>query len=355
MDFDLESGVVSAVQPASPAEEAGLLIGDRITRIYGYGWPEVNTRLLLLPLPWREGTPTPMTIERGGEIRELVVVTGAPSWELQLEKLVRSLIALVCWVTGLLLGTSPRASDRGLRWTGWFWVVLAGTLSLYPLTQITSYVLTVGVLWFQSTVLAPVAVAVHSWYPLRPTSATAQRRTLWVLLGTIGVGQLVALGMALVASSTIVLYTQLYDMVRLVFLLSFGLSALLLSAAYFTTPIAHIRRQIRLLGAACVLAVAWASLLLLARLAGPPVENLVPPAAFPLGGIFIPLAYLVGGVDVDLMRIDQVVRRVLLNTLTVLATLTLLVLAGRSGWIVLTPTLVVVVGVLLYGPLYRLF
>lgn len=351
-NFNLSSGVVLAVQPESPADNAGLLVGDRVTRIYGYPWLEVNTRLLLLPLPWREGTPTPMTIERGGVVQELVVRTSAPTLSLQFEKVVRSLIALVCWVTGFMLGTSPRAANHGLRWTGWFWVLLGGTLSVYPLTQITSYVLTVGVLWFQCTVLAPVAVAVHYWYPPRPTSLSAQRRALWLLISAIGLGQFIALRTMFVAPATTVLYEQLLDVVRVVFLVTFGLSALLLFHSYVTTQIAHIRRQIRLIGAACVFACAWALLLLLLRWAGPSFERLVPPAAFPLGGMIIPLAYLAGGVDVDLMRLDHVVRRILLHTLTTLSTVALLVIASRSELFVVTPALITVAVLLLYGPLY---
>jgi len=353
-NFDLQSGVVLAVQPASSADSAGLLVGDRVIQIYGYPWLEVNTRLLLLPLPWQEGTPTPVTVERGSTTKELIIENGVPSLALQFEKMVRALIALVCWGTGFLLGTSPRAVDLGLRWTGWFWVWMAGALSLYPLTQITSYVLTVAVLWFLCTVLAPVAVAVQCWYPPRPASLSAQRRSRRLLLGAIGIGQFVALYAALVAPATTVLYEQFLDSVRFVFLVSFGLSAFLLFRAHASTPVAHIRRQIRLIGAACVLACAWAALLILVRLVSSSLEALVPPAAFPLGGILIPLSYLAGGVGADLMRLDQVVRRVLLHTLTILTSLTLLVVGEQSGLLVLTPALVVLVAVLLYAPLYRL-
>ena len=352
-DFNLHTGRVDAVQPGSAAERAGLHVGDRITRIYGYPWVEVNTRVLLLPLPWRQGTPTPVTITRDGASQELVLRTDSPAPELQVEKLIRSLIALVCWGTGAMLGTSPRASDRRLRWTGWFWVLLGGTLGLYPLTQLTSYVLTIGVLWFQCSVLAPVAVAVQCWYPPRPTSSALQRRTRWLLVGTIAIAQLIALRVVLAGPVTSVLYEQLLDAVRVTFLVSFGLSAMLLFRAYLTTTIAHIRRQVRLIGAACILAGAWTAILLLLHWVSPPLGNLVPPAAFPLGATFIPLAYLTGGVRADLMQLEQVVRRVVLHTLTLLSAVTLLVVSGYLELFVLTPALFVVVVLLLYAPIYQ--
>lgn len=350
---DLPTGVVYEVLPGTTASDAGIMPGDRILHIYGYPWEQVNTQLLLVPLPWRAGTPTPMVIERDSRIFDLVLFAGPPSLSLQIEKGIRGMIALICWVTGFLLGTSPRAADVRLRRTGWFWVLLGGSLGLYALTQNVSYLLTVGVVWLQCSVLAPIAVALQCWYPPRPSNNRVQQRVWHALLIALGVMQGVAVAVVLTAPTTTMRYQLVHEIARGVFLASFGLSGIVLWRAYATTTIAHIRRQIRLIGAACVLACAWAIMLLLIQIPAPTVGNLVPPGAFPFGATLIPLAYLAGGIRADLMQLDQIARRALLHTLAVLLTLIGLIVGQQTGLFALTPAFGFVALVLLHIPLYR--
>jgi signal transduction histidine kinase len=350
---DLSTGILTLVEPGTAAGRAGLKAGDRITAIYGYPWSAINTRFLLLPLPWRRGMPTPITVRRGTVDRSLVLDAGTPSLSFQLEKLVRSLIALICWGTGYLLGTSPRASDRGLRRSGWFWVVLGGTLALYPLAQLVSYLLAIAVLWVQCGVLAPTAVAIHRWYPQRQTRPEAQRLTWRLLLAAVCAAQVLLVSLALTSPAAVVLYERLVATAPFVFLLSIGLSLLLLWQAYRVTTVGHIRRQIRLIWSACALAATWWVLLLLLRWGSPRLQQFVLPAALPVGATLIPLAYLAGGVRADLMQLDQTVRRVLLHALTVLCLLMLLVSGGQSGLLVVTPSLGMIVILGFYGPLYQ--
>jgi hypothetical protein len=150
------------------------------------------------------------------------------------------------------------------------------------------------------------------WYPPRPSNGTLQRRIWRYLLIALGLIQAIGIPLLLAVPTTTIRFEILHNVVRTVFLVSFGLSGLVLWRAYATTAVAHIRRQIRLIGAACVLAFAWAIVLLLLQIAAPTLGDLVPPAAFPLGATLIPLAYLAGGVSADLMRLDQVARRALL-------------------------------------------
>jgi len=352
---DLTTGTVIAVDPASPAAQAGLQAGDQVIAIYDYPWGAINTRLLVLPLPWRTGTPTPVTVRRGEAVHDLMLDAGAPGPAFQAEKLVWALLALVCWGTGYLLGTSPRATDERLRRTGWFWVVIGGTLALYPLAQRASYFGTIGLLWMQCSVLAPMAVAIHSWYPYRPAKPDAEPRTRQLLLGAILAAQLVLLGITLGTPSTVVLFERFLTLADYVFLGSFGLSVAMLWWAYQRTVIGHIRRQLRLIGAACMLTAIWWVVLLLLLWAGPPLDQLVLPGAFPAGAMLIPLAYLVSGVRADLMQLDQVVRRILLHAATTLTILALLISGGRSGLLVFTPALSVIIVLTLYVPLYRVF
>lgn len=352
---DLTTGQVLAVEAASPAAQAGLQVGDQVIAIYDYPWVAINSRLLVLPLPWRAGTPTPVTVRRGDAVRDLMLDAGAPGPAFQAEKLAWGLLALVCWGTGYLLGTSPRATDERLRQTGWFWVIISGTLALYPLAQRASYFGAIGLLWIQCSLLAPLAVAIHSWYPYRPAKPDVEPRTRQLLLGAILAAQLFLLGITLGAPSTGVLFEQLLNLADYVFLGSFGLSVVMLWWAYQRTVIGHIRRQLRLIGAACMLTGIWWVVLLLLLWAGPPLDQIVVPGAFPAGAMLIPLAYLVSGVRADLMQLDQVVRRILLHASTSFAILTLLIIGVRSGVLVFTPALGIIIALSLYVPLYRVF
>ncbi len=351
---DLRTGTVRAVERGSPAAQAGVQPGDRITSIYGYSWQSVNRRLLLIPLPWSADIPTPITVVRAGMAHDLVVWAGVPDGWLQVEKALRALIALTCWWTGYLLGRSPRATDWRLRWTAWFWVVLGGSLGLYQLTIVVSYPLTVAVLWVQCSVLAPFAVAIHHWYPLRPMSPALLGRVRRVLIAAVIGGQVSILALALSSPTTTVVFERLDTVVTYVYLASIILSAATLWHAYRTTVIAHVRRQIRVIGAACMLVGCWWALLVLLGWGNSSLQALIPPAAFPFGAILIPLAYLLSGVHADLMRVDQLVRRLLVHTLTILSILSILVAGVQSQQLMVTPALALLLGLALYLPLFRL-
>lgn len=71
------------------------------------------------------------------------------------------------------------------------------------------------------------------------------------------------------------------------------------------------------------------------------------------GATLIPLAYLAGGVSVDLMRLDQVARRALLHALALLITLAVLILGQKGGLFVLTSAFGLVALALSHIPLYR--
>ncbi len=353
-DADLQSGQVRAVYPDTPAAQAGLQAGDRILAIYGYPWSSVEQRLLLVPLPWQPGTPSPMTLERDGNIYTLVLRAGAPDLFLQIEKGIRLLVALICWSTGMLLGSSPRALDQGLRQAAWFWVLLGGTLAIYPLVAVVSYPLTVAVLWLQCSLLAPMAVAMNLWYPKRPLPAFAYGRTRRLLLGAIGLLQLGLFGLALYAGAVTVLYDWLHLLVPLVFVAGFGLSAALLGWAYRRTQIGHIRRQIHLIALACLVTTGCWIVLLLAGASDRSLHMTIPPAAYPLAASLIPLAYLAGGISADLMRLDQLMRRVAPHALAVLVLLLALLAGSETGVLSTIPIVIVLAVLALYRPLLQL-
>jgi signal transduction histidine kinase len=130
-------------------------------------------------------------------------------------------------------------------------------------------------------------------------------------------------------------------------------TGILLVRTYRHTVIPHTRRQIRLIGVAClVLVVIW-----LYGFYGPTMAAAFTFVADPLITVapaLIPLAYLVGGVFPDLYRIDRLARRGAAHLLTLSGML--LVVVGWSeiaSWPL--PTMVVWAGMagwLLYRPLY---
>lgn len=351
---DMHTGTITQIRPGSLADHAGLLPGDRILSAYGYPWEANNTRITLLPLPWRHGTPTELMLERGTETRLVILYAGPPSIAYQLEKGLRLLVALICWGTGYLLGTSPRAHDPRLRWAGWFWVLLGLSIGLYHLAYLTSYVLAVAVLWFQCTVLAPFAVALHLWYPARPITPATRARAKTLLIIAVALLQLSADLLVITSASIVTAYERMLRMTSLTYIGTFLVSVAVLAYAYRTTSVKHIRRQVRIIWFACVLTVSWWMLLFLAFLIAPELVALIPSGAATIGAVVIPLAYLATGVSADLMRLDQVVRRAVISAL---ASLVVVAVVGTLVWTQLlevSPAVVLIVAASLYWPCFQL-
>ncbi|MEI7642671.1 MAG: ATP-binding protein [Chloroflexales bacterium] len=351
---DPPTGIVLTVAPGSPAAEGGLQPGDQVVRIYTYPWEAINTRLFLVPLPWHDGTPSPLTVSRSGVTLDLTLYARLPDLPLQIDKALRTLVALVCWGTGAALGSSPRGVNRRLQVAAWFWILLGGALGVYQFVQITSYVLTVAVLWLLGTILAPAAVMMHLWYPSRPIArATVDRAQRWWLV-IIGLLQVVTLGLAALGQTTAGLLALLDTGTTLAFLGSFVFSAIALGHAYRITTIAHIRRQIRLIAVACVLvACAWAALVLGDALE-PALLTSVPPVTLTAITVVVPLAYLLGGISPDLMRADHVARWLVAHALTIVAILGILAGVAQSGLLTLSPMVIAAFTLAAYTPTSRL-
>jgi S1-C subfamily serine protease len=75
-ELDQESGLlIIAVEPDSPADKAGLKLGDTIVGIDGYSVVTMEDLLGLLSGD-RVEKETPIQVVRGGEVIELTVVIG---------------------------------------------------------------------------------------------------------------------------------------------------------------------------------------------------------------------------------------------------------------------------------------
>lgn len=349
-EADPVTGIVVGVAPNSAAAQGGVLPGDQIISIYGYPLSAINTRVLLVPLPWREGMTSPLQVQRNGTRIDLTLRPDRPSLALQVDKALRALVALTCWATGMLIATSPQAANRRHQWAAWFWMILGAALGLLLLVQIVSELMTVAVLWLLCTILAPAAVVMHVWYPGRPIPPAVEQRTRrWWLVAML-VLQILFLGLAIIGQTVYGLRKLLDTATTLAFLTSFALSAAILWRAYQATTISHIRRQIRLIVWACaIVACAWL-ILVLGEIAAPQLLRLVPPVTLTVVAIIVPLAYLIGSVNVDLLRVDLLARWLVLEAGTLLAITALLAAAAQVGFFALTPTLLAVIVIALYRP-----
>lgn len=351
---DMDTGTITQVRPRSIAEAVGLLPGDQVMSIYGYSWHEINTRISLLPLPWQYGTPTEMIIERGSESRQVVLYAGPPSTRVQIEKLLRFFTAIVCWGTGYLLGTSPRADTRQQRWVALFWVLLGLTIGLYQLADLASYILAVAILWFQCTLLAPLAVGLHMWYPSRPLAPALRKWTAPLLLVTMLSLQFTAASQISTAGSTVVAFERMLRMALVTFIGSFLLSWGLLAYTYRTAVVKHVRRQIRLIGLACVLVACWWVQLLIVFLIAPDLTAVVPAGITTIVAAAVPLAYLASGVSADLMRLDQIARRVVISALAGLMVIGVVGTLVWTGLLEVAPAALLIVAGALYWPCFQL-
>lgn len=349
-EADPVTGIVVGVAPNSPAAQAGLLPGDQIISIYDYPLSAVNTRVLLVPLPWREGMNSPLQVQRSGTLIDLTLRPGRPSLALQVDKALRALVALTCWATGMLIATSPQAANRRHQWAAWFWMILGAALGLLLLVQIVSELLTVAVLWLLCTILAPAAVVMHIWYPGRPIPAVVERRMRRWWLASMLALQILFLGLAISGQTAYGLHKLLDTATTVAFLTSFVLSAAILWRAYRATTISHIRRQIRLIVWACAIVACVWLILVLGEIVAPQLMHLVPPVTLTVVAAIVPLAYLIGSVNVDLLRVDLLARRLVLGASTLLAITALLAAVTQAGFFAPTPTLLVVVIVALYQP-----
>ncbi|GAB4440209.1 MAG: hypothetical protein OHK0015_35890 [Chloroflexi bacterium OHK40] len=353
VSVDPATGKVLAVAAGSPGERAGVRVGDLIVQFYGHPWESFNSRPLVVPLPWREGTPSPMTVRRDNELLSLVLQAHRPDFALQVDKLLRTFVALVCWATGVALGTSRQRNDRRLQWAAWFWMLLGAALGVYQLAQAVSYVLTVGILWVLLTLLAPTAVMMHLWYPSRPTSPTllARARRWWLI--AISFLQLAVLCLAAYSGATTGLLKWLDSCTTLVFLACFLLSGFILWRAYRVTTIAHIQRQIRLIATACVIVACVWVVLLLGEILTPELIVAIPPVTLTVFAALVPLAYLLGGISIDLLRVDVLARQIRTHACTVVGIMVLLVVAAQLELLTPTPMLVTVLVLAAYQPAFQ--
>lgn len=354
--YDVLTQEIVTITPGSPAAQAGLLPGDRIVQLYGRPFVAVLREWSILALIGPAGVPIPIQVERQGSLRTVALAHGVPDAPFQTLKLVVLLVAMGCWSTGYLLGVARSPAALGHSAVALFWLLLGGVLGCYPFALSISLPLRLVLQWLLITTLFPLAVFSHVWFPVRPVSEVQQRQAwrwlLWSWFTLNGLGCLLVL---IGRPSLPALVRLLSTPVPVAVLVGLVTAGVILQRAYHQTASAHIRRQMRLIGWACLLvALLWAIAMLLPTI----TQGLVFVVDQRLFGLvlLIPLAYLVSGLAPDLYRLDQVLARLCLHGLTVSLLCGLLALlthnlglasAAQNLWLA-------VLVIVLYQPLLRL-
>ena len=316
-DIDPRSGQVTRVVAGGVAAEAGIQPGDQLQSLYGRPW----TTLLYRWDHWRvvEQSPTqvPVTVERAGELLSFELPRRSPEPSYQIAKIVFALLGAACWITGVLLGLGRRHEVNGSRLVAAFWIALGGVLGSYVFALDLCLPLLALLLWLMTTILPPLTVALHVWFPARPVSARRSAAARRLLLGWwMGSNLLIALSWLVWRPGIADLLVHVWLPLVVALVAAFLGSGALLVEAYRKVRIAHVRRQIRLIGAACLItACVWLVFRVVPLVLQLP--SLLPEAVIDLVPIIIPLAYLVSGAASNLYALDRIVRRVVSELLTV--------------------------------------
>lgn len=313
------TATIITVDPERSADHAGLQVGDRVLTIYGLPWADVVQQPNMLRLIGPSEQSVAVEVERNGTIHRYALDQGIPTMSFQMNKAMRGVVALLCWVTGYILGVVRRHESSGSPLVATFWLGLSYVVGSLSFALHASSTLSIAVLWFTISMLIPLSIAIHGWFPVRTyvnvESARARKRLVGAWIGSTS-----SLGFLM-----LVAHPSRPRMVLLLgWLLAPGLligfigSGVVLYRAYRHTAMVHTRRQIRLIGMACFLVAAcWLFTLMLPKLVHRPA--LIEDYWIDLATGAIPLAYLIGGVAPDLYRLDRVLLRIAIHVATILA------------------------------------
>jgi hypothetical protein len=297
-----------------------------------------------------------LSIERAGGVYSFVFPQRTPDLAFQTAKVTNILLALLCWITGYLLGIIRRHEAIGSPLVAWFWSSMGGILACYFVARYASFPLRLALQCLLLTLLAPLLVYIHVWFPVRPVMPKQARAAQYALVVTclVLVTGLMA-GIVIWQPTLMRLMGTLGNLLPTALLTSFIGSGIILQHHYRRTTVNHTRRQIRLIALACFfVAFVW---LLLGVF--PTFIIGIPLIAYhwlDLTSGLIPLAYLIGGVTPDLYRIDRIVVRLAVHAGTILVLAAILVVLTTSFGLhgTLTVLWIAVCFVVLYRPVQNL-
>ncbi len=321
--IDLSTHMVEGVVRGSAADMSGLKAGDKILELYNHPFDDVITSASAIQWLRALNHAIPVVVDRNGQLVRMDILRRPASMADSLYVGAVTGLALCCWLTGYVLGVLRPHDVIGSRLVPVFWLLLSAFFGAVTFAQALAIPVFVILLWLLMTVLAPCLMYTHVHYPPRVRDPHIRRLTRWCLVGVIMLLNSGLVVMLVSADGSLIrLHDILLHMLPFTVLVAVGASGIVLSRAYRRMTVAHRRRQIRLIVAACLfITLVWALLrvvpLLISRPAGSGTLWLI------LTGWTLPLAYLVGGISSDLYRIDRLITWLLLHltSLTVLALL----------------------------------
>lgn len=351
--YDPTDGTILQIVPGGTAEQAGLQVGDQITRLYGMPLADVLRHWSLLPLISPPPTPIPITVERQGVAITRLLPRRTPDLVFQLSKLTPIATSLIGLITGYVFGIAKQHELGASLVVAIFWLLLGGVFSVYFLASFLSIPLLVGIQWFILAGIIPLALAMQCVYPVALPPAAQWQAFRRLLIASGLVQGVLVLGISLWRPTLPALVVVLGDLVIVGFGIAFLGSGWLLARAYRRTTVAHLRRQVRIIATVCgLVGVLWVGLLVVPTVLGwpeplpAPLVNLIPVA--------IPLSYLATGLADRLVRLDRALMRVSAAMLTLVGTLLLVggvlrlpFTRAPSWWLIAGASMVSV-------PLYRL-
>lgn len=301
--FDLATQVITAIEPGSAADLAGLRTGDRILQLYGLPWDVVVHDWNVLELAGPLSQPIAIEVQRGTDVYRALLHQQPPTLTFQLMKVTTFLLALVCWFTGLVLGTVRRHDVVASPLIAFFWLVSGGVIGAFIMARSISIPVLTVLQWFLLCILLPLSVYVHLWFPARPVHPTTARWARRALLTSWAGLHIALLSFVVLQRPTLTtLSTTLESALPFALLAACAGDVIVLWHANRSLSIAHIRRQIWLIALACTtVAALWVCFLLL-----PYFVQSIPlfvDRGIDLVAVLIPIAYLLSGVLPDLARI----------------------------------------------------
>lgn len=354
--LDWRTGTIVEVDSGSSADKAGIRVGDRLVELYGRPFDEVASSWNALTMVPPAGAYISATIERAGERQALSILHTPPDASFQQTKIANLLLALLCWLVGYLLGIARRGEASAQPLVALFWLGVAAVFGGYVFAAYASLPLQALLQWTIIAAVMPAAVSIHVWFPARMVAPPATRRAWRLALAW----EVVAHGFLLAALTVYrprlpELIFAFSTIVPVVVLMGVLISGTMLWRAQRRTPIAHVRRQVRLILLACMLvALLWSLAFSLPYVFDQPIW-LADQRLNVIVGV-IPLAYLVGGVWHDLFRIERALQRLISH----LATIALLFVGLSLATSMLQPYAnvvslwAVVLFVTAYQPIHRL-
>lgn len=317
-----QTHIISRVAPGSAAARAGVQVGDRVLHLYNHSLEELYRSIHVIAWLPPDNQAVPLVVDRNGQRVVLHIARQPPSVADHVYLAAIAVLALSCWLSGYMLGIARLQHAPNPWLVSLFWMGLGGVLSCVPFAQAFATPLFVVLLWVLVAGFTPGFVYIHVQFPPRPVAQLTRQRARYWLMSLVIVLNTSLLGRAYLARGSLVeLLQTLVTVLPFAIISGLAVASWLLVTAYSQTEIAHTRRQIRLIAAACLsVALTWALLRGLPRLTG--YEAVGRTVWLILASCLVPFAYLVGGISSDLYRFDRIANRLLVH----LATLTLLVL-----------------------------